>query len=138
MLRGVGRHAPGIPTDVAGNERAGWALSERVVLCFVRNGGTLLLYPKQTELGAGRGNAPEARTDPGETAEEAAVYDAGEEVRVETSGLRRAGELIFRSLDGYVLHGTVVLASEHSGTPRETREADPFWCGIDEIPCERM
>jgi hypothetical protein len=61
-----------------------------------------------------------------------------EEVGVEASGLTKVGELSFQFVDGYALHGTVFFASTHSGTPHATREADPFWCPVDEIPYERM
>ncbi len=115
-----------------------WEPTERAVLCFVRDGERLLLIHKRTGLGAGKVNAPGGRIDPGETAEEAAIREVREEVGVEASGLTKAGELSFQFVDGYALHGTVFFASTHSGTPHATREADPFWCPVDEIPYERM
>lgn len=128
----------GVPRDVDEIDWPAWVPSERAVLCFVRDRDSLLLIHKKTGLGAGKVNAPGGRIDPGETAEEAAVREVREEVHVEASGLRLAGELHFQFLDGYALHGTVFFASEHSGSPRETPEADPFWCPVSEVPWDRM
>ena len=101
---------------------------------FVTGGGSVAM-PEATPAEATQ--TPEPAATP-ETAEEAAVREVREEVGVEASGLTRAGELSFQFVDGYALHGTVFFASAHTGTPHATREADPFWCPVDEIPYERM
>lgn len=127
-----------VPTDVDAIDWSRWEPTERAVLCFVRDGDRLLLIHKKTGLGVGKVNAPGGRIDPGETAEEAAVREVREEVHVEASGLTVVGELSFQFADGYSLHGVVFFASKHTGTPEATREADPFWCPVPEIPYERM
>jgi 8-oxo-dGTP diphosphatase len=134
----VSAPGPAVPSDVEEIDWSSWVPSERAVLCFVRDGAALLLIHKKTGLGAGKVNAPGGRIEPGESAEAAAVREVREEVRVEASGLREVGELYFQFCDGFSLHGTVFFASEHVGTPVATREADPFWCPIAEIPYERM
>ena len=134
----MGAHGPAVPADVEEIDWSSWVPSERAVLCFVRDGDALLLIHKRTGLGAGKVNAPGGRIEPGETPAEAAVREVREEVHVEAAGLREAGELFFQFADGFSLHGTVFFASAHSGEPRATREADPFWCPIPEVPFERM
>jgi 8-oxo-dGTP diphosphatase len=134
----AGSTRPDVPADVDAIDWSRWEPTERAVLCFVRDGDSLLLIHKKTGLGAGKVNAPGGRIDPGETAEDAAIREVREEVHVEASGLTKAGELHFQFADGYALHGTVFFASAHSGEPRETREADPFWCPVGEIPYEKM
>lgn len=129
---------PAVPSDVEAIDWSAWVPSERAVLCFVRDGDALLLIHKKTGLGAGKVNAPGGRIEPGESAEAAAVREVREEVCVEATGLRETGELSFQFADGFSLHGTVFFASSHAGEPRATREADPFWCPIGEIPWDRM
>ena len=41
-------------------------------------------------------------------------------------------------MDGYTLYGYVFFAGGYTGTMKETDEADPFWCSVDEIPYDRM
>ena len=36
------------------------------------------------------------------------------------------------------IHCHVYTATEFTGTPTATIEANPYWCQIDEIPFERM
>ena len=133
-----GPAVPAVPADVEAIDWTSWVPSERAVLCFVRDGDALLLIHKKTGLGAGKVNAPGGRIEPGESAEAAAVREVREEVGVEASGLVEAGELHFQFSDGFSLHGTVFFASGHAGEPCSTREADPFWCPLAEIPYERM
>jgi 8-oxo-dGTP diphosphatase len=117
---------------------ARWHPRERAVLCFIRHGGSLLLIRKKRGLGAGKINGPGGRIDAGETPLEAAVRETREEVSLTPLDPKRAGELSFQFTDGYSLHCTVFATGAFRGTPRETAEARPFWCSVDELPYEEM
>jgi len=127
-----------IPDSVSAIDWSTWEPTERAVLSFIRKCEKLLLIRKKKGLGAGKINAPGGRIDPGETAKQAAIRESIEEVYVEPKNPEKRGELFFQFKDGYKLHGEVFFSTECSGTPTETDEADPFWCGIDEIPYEDM
>ena len=36
------------------------------------------------------------------------------------------------------IHGYVFRADNLIGIPKETEEANPFWCSVDEIPFDQM
>ena len=115
-----------------------WIPREVAALCFIRDGGRLLLIRKKRGLGAGKINAPGGRLEPGETALDAAVRETVEEVGVTPRNLEKRGELHFQFLDGYSLFCTVFVANGCDGTPVETDEADPFWCPLDALPFDEM
>lgn len=115
-----------------------WKPTHHAVLCFIRAENQLLLIHKKRGLGAGKINAPGGKLDPGETAAEAAVRETREEVGLVPMKLVECGRLSFVFTDGYSLHVTVFLAGWAGEEARETDEALPFWCAIDEIPYERM
>lgn len=116
----------------------GWSPRDRAVLCFIRDRGRILLILKKRGLGAGKFNAPGGRIEPGETPEAAAIRETREEVRVEVSRLRGAGELRFQFVDGYSLHCYLFVAGAWAGTPTETDEAAPAWFTEDALPYDRM
>lgn len=134
----MAEHGQNMPAHVDTIDWPKWQPTETAVLCFTVDGDRVLLINKKTGLGAGKVNAPGGRIERGESAERAAVREVKEEVGLDVGGLRKAGELFFEFVDGYKLHGTVFFASEFAGTPVETREADPFWCRVSQIPYERM
>jgi len=115
-----------------------WIPRERATLCFIREGGRLLLIRKKRGLGGGKINAPGGRLEAGETPLEAAVRETREEVGVVPHGLIKRGELHFQFLDGYSLFCTVFFASGCEGELCETDEAAPFWVEIDAIPYDGM
>jgi len=118
---------------------AGWGEPvDRAVLCFIVRAADVLLIDKKRGLGAGKVNAPGGRIEPGETPEQAAVRETGEEIGVTPLGLRRCGVLWFRFTDGYSLHCIVFRASGLEGEPIETDEAKPFWAPIERLPFDRM
>jgi 8-oxo-dGTP diphosphatase len=115
-----------------------FAFTEDAVLCFIRNGCRVMLIHKKTGLGAGKINAPGGRVERGETFEQTAVREVQEEIGLTPTGLAQVAELNFIFTNGYSLRGIVFFASGYSGTPISTREADPFWCEVAEIPYDRM
>lgn len=115
-----------------------WTPRELAALCFVQNGGQLLLIRKKRGLGAGKINAPGGRIEPGETALEAAIRETREEVGVVPRSPEKRGELHFQFVDGYSLHCTVFLAQGCDGRLCETDEALPLWTPIGAIPFHEM
>ena len=115
-----------------------WEFTEHAVLCYIRTEGRLLLIVKKTGLGAGKVDAPGGRIEDGEEPSEAAVRECREEIGVTPTGLVHAATVSFVFTNGYSLHGTVFTADSYEGTPKETAEADPFWCTEDSIPYDRM
>ena len=76
--------------------------------------------------------------EPGETAMEAAVREAQEELCITPLDLIELCWLHFDFTDGLKLHCTVFRGESFDGTPTETEEARPEWFGIDAIPFDRM
>ena len=111
---------------------------QKAVLCFVIRDDEILLIHKKTGLGKGKINGPGGKIEKGETAEQAAVRELREEVKITVKGPQFAGELYFQFTDGLGLHCEVFTAKEYIGTPEETREAGPFWNKIDNIPFDKM
>jgi 8-oxo-dGTP diphosphatase len=126
------------PRTVAEVDWPNWRPAERAVLNFVFDGDKVLLIHKKTGLGTGKINAPGGRIEPGETPLQAAIRETTEEVRVVPLAPQKRGELFFIFTNGYTLHGEVFFSYAHTGSPAETREADPFWCPLDAIPYEKM
>ncbi len=115
-----------------------WVPNETAVLCFIRDENRLLLIEKQRGLGAGKINGPGGRVEVDETPVAAAAREVKEEVHLEPVGVSQRAELCFIFTDGYSLRCFVFLAEGFTGEPRESPEAIPFWCKIDEIPYEKM
>lgn len=127
-----------MPMEESPIDWASWSAPVHATLMFVVRDGEILLIKKKRGLGAGKINGPGGRLEPGETPREAAVRELIEEVDVEPLNPMKHGELSFIFTDGYSLHGTVFTATEFRGVPKESLEADPFWCSLEEIPYPRM
>ncbi len=115
-----------------------WSAHEQATLCFVRKQGRVLLIEKKRGLGAGKVNGPGGRIEKNETAEQCAIREVQEEIRITPIGLVQAAELRFAFTDGYRLECTVFLANGYTGTPTSTDEAEPFWVEESAIPYDRM
>lgn len=115
-----------------------WEPTWRATLLFIFREDQVLLIHKKTGFGRGKINAPGGRLEPGETPLQAAVREVEEEVRVTPTGVESCGELKFQFQDGMALQGYVFRADGHEGTPTATREADPFWQPIADMPYDRM
>ena len=117
-----------------------WDPNMHATLLFLLRGKEVLLIHKKTGLGAGKINAPGGKIEKGETAEQAAIREVREEIRVEINSPKEMGILHFQFVDSecLALRCTVFCASQFQGNPSETDEAEPFWCSFDEIPYEQM
>jgi 8-oxo-dGTP diphosphatase len=111
---------------------------QEAVLCFARRGEEVLLIHKKTGLGTGKVNAPGGRLEPGETPAEAAIRETQEETGVTPLHLEERADLSFLFTNGFSLHVKAFFAGDMEGEPHATREADPFFCPIQEIPYEKM
>jgi 8-oxo-dGTP diphosphatase len=110
----------------------------RANLCFVVKDKRILLIRKKRGFGAGKINGPGGKIDPGETAMASAIRETFEELGVTPTGVREAGELFFKFVDGLRLHCAVFRADDVAGEPVETDEAVPLWTNVDAIPYEEM
>ena len=117
---------------------SGWEPEQRATLLFVVRDGEVLLIRKKRGLGAGKINGPGGRLEPGESPHACAVREVEEELCITPTGVREAGTLRFQFVDGLSIFGTVFVASDCVGEPRETDEAVPRWTPVDAIPYDEM
>ncbi|TFG63671.1 MAG: 8-oxo-dGTP diphosphatase [Spirochaetales bacterium] len=130
---------PEIPGTVDEVDWSSWQPTERAVLCYLTSDDHLLLIHKKTGLGAGKVNAPGGRIDPGETPLEAAVRETEEETGIIPLDPVQRAEVSFIFTNGYSLKGEIFFARNYGGTMlKETKEAIPFWCPVNEIPYADM
>jgi len=117
-----------------------WDPNMHATLLFITRGREVLLIHKKTGLGAGKINAPGGKIEKGESAEQAAIREVREEVKVAVDSPIEMGILRFQFVDSecLALHCTVFCSSQFQGNPSETTEAEPFWCDFDEIPYDQM
>ena len=102
----------------------------------------VLLARKKTGFGKGKVVGIGGTVEPGETIFQAAVRETEEElgVIVQEKDLRRAAKITFRfpakpEWDRIVY---VYLVDRWQGEPQESREVDPFWLPVDQIPYDEM
>lgn len=117
---------------------ASWSAPIHATLMFVVRDGEILLIEKKRGLGAGKINGPGGKIDPGETPLECAVRETEEELHIKVKRPRKMGELHFAMSEVPDILCHVYLAHDFEGQPTETEEAKPFWCGLEDIPYERM
>ena len=100
--------------------------------------GQVLLIHKKTGHGQGRVNGPGGPFAAGESLTACARREAFEEVGLQVAQPQCRAELRFVELDGAQWLGYAFTADQFSGQLRETPEAKPFWCDIEEIPFADM
>jgi len=119
---------------------ASWKPQEKAVVVYIadRKNNKLLLINKKTGLGKGKVNAPGGRLEEGETYYEAAIRECQEEVSVTPIKPEKRAELHFQFTSGYALYGEAFFTEAWEGEAKESSEADPFWCDVDDIPWDKM
>jgi 8-oxo-dGTP diphosphatase len=119
-------------------EWVSWEPVIRATLMFIVKDGNVLLIEKLTGIGKGKINGPGGKIDPGETAEQAVIRECQEELHITPLDPRKMGELCFAMTHIPDIHCHVYVATEFDGDPRPTREANPLWKPISEIPYDKM
>lgn len=115
-----------------------WEPAIKATLMFITRGDEVLLIEKLTGIGKGKVNGPGGKIDPGETAEQAIIRECQEELHITPLNPVKCGELCFAMTHIPDIHCHVYVASEFTGEPTATREANPFWEKISEIPYDKM
>lgn len=98
----------------------------------------MLLIHKKRGLGAGKLNGAGGKVDPGESPRDAACREFEEELGARPLDADKLGEVAFEVLDGPSILIHVFRAERVEGEPRETEEAIPVWCPMDDLPYDRM
>lgn len=117
---------------------ASFSAQELAVTLYVVEDGRVLLIHKKRGLGGGKINAPGGRLESGESFREAAIRETREEIGIQVANPVEMATLQFIFTNGYTLEVRAFTATDYSGEPIETDEADPFWCEVDRIPFDRM
>ena len=117
---------------------ASWRGEILATLMFVVRDGEILLIEKLTGIGMGKVNGPGGKIDPGENAEQAVIRECQEELHITPLAPVKMGELHFSMSDIPDIHCHVFMASEFVGEPTATREANPLWTKVSEIPYDKM
>jgi 8-oxo-dGTP diphosphatase len=115
-----------------------WEAKDPATLVFVFRDDEILLINKKTGLGKGKVNGPGGKVDPGETPKGAAIRECHEELDITVSNLEYCGEHRFQFVDGYSIHVWVYRTRDFEGTPTESREAEPLWTPLGQIPFDEM
>jgi len=115
-----------------------WEPEIHATLMFVVRDGEILLIEKLTGIGEGKINGPGGKIDPGETAEQAVIRECQEELHITPTDAVKMGELWFDMTHIPSIHCHVFMASQFDGVPTSTREANPVWTKIEDIPYDRM
>ncbi|WP_156817120.1 8-oxo-dGTP diphosphatase [Rubritalea marina] len=115
-----------------------WRGEILATLMFIERDGELLLIEKLTGIGEGKINGPGGKIDPGETAEQAVIRECQEELHVTPKQPVKMGELHFAMSDIPDIHCHVFMSYDFDGVPTATREANPRWTKLSEIPFDRM
>lgn len=115
-----------------------WQQGLDATLMFVVRDGKVLLIEKLTGIGKGKINGPGGKIDPGETALEGVIRECQEELHITVKGAVKMGELWFDMTDIPDIHCHVYMAEEFDGEPTSTREANPVWTDLENIPYDKM
>jgi len=125
-------------TCLADLDWSAWQAQDPATLVFVLRDDEILLIHKKTGLGQGKINGPGGKIEPGETPEQGAVRECQEELGITVSKLEYCGQHRFQFVDGYSIHVWVYRTREFTGIPVETREANPLWVPVADIPYAQM
>ncbi len=126
------------PESISSIDWAHWQPDLLTTLVFIRQQQQVLLIHKKTGLGAGIILGPGGKLEVGETPLACAIRETQEELTITPHNLEPMAELFFHDLDSPKIIAYVYIADEYSGTPKETLEAAPIWCPMDDLPLDAM
>lgn len=115
-----------------------WQQEIDATLMFVVKNGKVLLIEKLTGIGEGKINGPGGKIDPGENPLQGVIRECQEELHITVKKPIKMGELWFAMTDIPDIHCHVFIAHDFDGTPTPTREANPMWVDIQDIPFSKM
>ncbi|KAK4314794.1 hypothetical protein Pmani_013940 [Petrolisthes manimaculis] len=110
-------------------------------LVLIRDKTRVLLGYKKRGFGQGRWNGFGGKVEAGETAQEAAARELGEECRLMTApdNLAKVGELEFTFEESDTLMDVKIFTTNtYTGIPTETDEMRPEWFPLENIPYSHM
>lgn len=111
---------------------------KEAVVTYIFNNDKVLLIEKKRGLGAGKINVPGGHIEKNETPYNAAIRETKEEVDLDVTNLKLKGYLYFKFTNGLTMKGIVYVTKDYTGVEKETDEAKPFWCNLNEIPYNNM
>ena len=114
-----------------------WRGEILATLMFIERDGEVLLIEKLTGIGQGKVNGPGGKIDPGETPAQAVIRECQEELHITPIQPMKMGELHFAMSDIPDIHCHVFIAHDFEGEPTPTREANPLWTKVEDIPFEK-
>jgi len=116
---------------------------QKVSLCFLVNGDSILLGLKKRGFGAGKLNGVGGKLKGKESIEECSIRETHEEIGVVIKKMKKAGVIKFYTSDlseadifNQEVH--IFVVSEWEGTPSESEEIRPAWFNKNELPFEKM
>lgn len=117
-------------------------LREATILLLLRE-DEVLLAMKKSGFDEGKWNGVGGKPNPGETIEETAVREAGEEIGVIPKKIKRVAEINFHfplvpQEKGWGQKVSVFTTTEWEGEPQEIEEMKPQWYKIKDIPYKEM
>lgn len=115
-----------------------WNADIPATLMFIIQDDKILLIEKLTGIGEGKINGPGGKIDAGETPLQAVIRECQEELHITPTNPTKGGELWFDMNHIPNIHCHVYFATEFTGTPTSTREANPLWTKIEDIPYHKM
>jgi mutator protein MutT len=110
-------------------------------LLFLRKGQRILLAEKKRGFGEGKFNGIGGKLEPGETAEQAMIREAEEEICITPTKYDKVATIDFDEFlkgEHTNVHMNVYTASNWDGTPAETEEMRPRWFDEENLPYEKM
>ena len=114
-------------------------MKKQLTLCIPIKDGKVLLGMKKRGFGVGRWNRFGGKVEEGETIEQAAKREIGEEVGIQDGVLEKAGMLDFSfQNDEKVLQVHIFRLTDFTGELAETEEMRPQWFLFNEIPFSQM
>ncbi len=127
-----------VPISESPIEWKNWTAEIPATLMFIVQDGKVLLIEKLTGIGQGKVNGPGGKINPGETAHSAIIRECQEELHITPIDSIKMGELHFAMSDIPDIHCHVFVATEFEGEPTATREANPLWTRVEDIPYDKM